>query len=586
MPPFWQRLFPAIQSLAPLLCCVLYCALMTSTGEGAKKKKSLLSPATKRQTTRNVPPPKRPPLTIVLVIDQFRADYLTRFEDTFLPVQTKGKWGGFRVLMEKGAYFPFASYQYVLQNMTAPGHATILTGAYPHLSGIPVNTWLDPTTGLPTESILDKNYPLVRAAQAPSAIAEEKDAIPTGYAPTNLWASTLGDELKMAPQSPASAQQGNPVVISIALKDRAAILLAGHKADGVFWVGPSGQWGTSSFYAQVSAPWLSPLNQAIAQKHSAIAAHALGVPELFGVAFPQDIALGEKSALASPYGLWLTLEATEAALKYYGLGQHAPREDLLAVSLSSHDYVGHQFGPNSPEIASMLEAEDKLLSRFFNDLEGQIPGGLMATTIALTADHGIAPSLITSAGMAGRENLALSEKAIQDDCEKTLQNKFGGLAQNRKWIRLVFDFNFYLDPQTMEQRQDDRAAIEDTLRKCVQNAPGIAYAFSQTQVETHSLPQTPFEHAILSTFVPGRSGSVVAIPKPFYLPQGMTTTHLTPYSYDKTVPLLLMGPQVRQGVYYTEASITDLAPTLSAILGIVPPSSSEGRILHEVIRSK
>ena len=202
---------------------------------------------------------KKPKLIVVLIIDQFRADYLTRFKERFLPAQNKkGAIGGFNYLISNGAYFPYAQYE-ILQAMTGPGHASLLTGSYPYQSGIPINDWYDSQSGKNMYCVEDEASPIV-------GLKENSDLKKIrGMSPKNLIGTTVGDELKNA---------GYPSkVISIALKDRAAILLGGHRADLALWFDPSSfQWVSSKYYLPEDhlPTWVTTLNEEIKIKKSPI----------------------------------------------------------------------------------------------------------------------------------------------------------------------------------------------------------------------------------------------------------------------------------------------------------------------------
>ena len=205
---------------------------------------------------------QKPKLVVLLVIDQFRADYLTRFQDRFLPAKgAKGSIGGFQYLVEKGAWFPQAQYD-LLQNMTGPGHATLLTGAYPYLTGIPNNEWYDKERKAPVYCVEDRSIQWFGGSPDEHA----------GSSPRNLIGSTLGDELKMVSASSR--------VVSIALKDRAAILMGGHRADAVIWMDPFRfQWTSTPFYFENGElpEWVRVVNSGLAaKKHTLVA----GSPEL------------------------------------------------------------------------------------------------------------------------------------------------------------------------------------------------------------------------------------------------------------------------------------------------------------------
>lgn len=353
-----------------------------------------ISPSTKASNTQSI---KKSKLIVVLIIDQFRADYLTRFKERFLPAKnTNGTLGGFNYLISNGAYFPYAQYD-VLQSMTGPGHSTLLSGSYPYQSGIPLNDWYDSKLRENIYCVGDKDSPIV-------GLADNKGY--PGMSPKNFIGSTVGDELKNA---------GYPSkVISIALKDRAAILMGGHRADLSLWFDPkSFQWISSKYYLPDGnlPSWVTKLNEEVKIKKNPTKVWSAKLQETIksyfsttstypndkkiigkiGPNFNHGIAACSPEELSSPYGTELTAQAALRAIDFYELGKNKT-PDLLAVSFSSHDYVGHAFGPNSKEIEDMTVSEDRVISTFLNALKNKIPGGLNEVVVVLSADHGVAPN--------------------------------------------------------------------------------------------------------------------------------------------------------------------------------------------------
>ena len=485
----------------------------------------------------------RPKLILTLVIDQFRADYLTRFEGEFLAPRTKsGEIGGFRHLMSQGAYFPMGEYE-ILHSMTGPGHATILTGAYPYLMGIPVNDWYDPGTR-------DRVYCTEDSAQEIVGFKTTKKHL--GTSPKNLIGSTVGDELKNA---------GYPSrVVSLALKDRAAILMGGSRADLAMWFDKdAGHWVSSTFYRpdRKLPDWVTTLNQNLHAKQ------------------PCD--------LETECGLEMTEVAAEAALQEYKLGQ-GKATDLLAVSFSSHDYAGHHYGPNSPQLETMTLAEDRLISKLLNVVKKRVPGGLANVVVVLTGDHGIPPipELVKKAGVdAGRLTPEKDSAAI----ESYLETKYGKPAQG-KWMPYVADNNFYLNEDAVREKKLDLAAVEEEVKPLLIKNPGVFFVFSRADYLARKLPPGMLEKQILKTYFPKRGGNLVVIPKPFYMEGGggsYEVTHMTGFSYDRTVPIILSGFGFQAGVYPQTAHVVDIAPTLSFLAGTIPPALSEGRVLSEAM---
>ena len=530
---------------------------------------------------------QKPNLIVVLVIDQFRADYLLRFQSRFLPAAgAKGDVGGFRYLLANGAYFPYGEYD-ALQNMTCPGHATILTGAPPYASGIPTNEWFDRVSGQRVYCVEDASAVTVGAPMPKAHL---------GTSPRNLLATTVGDELKNGGYASR--------VVSIALKDRAAIMLGGHRADLALWIDQDAmRWVSSTFYRpeKTLPAWVDGLNARLAaQKGQTLVWRAEGPGsglataqtfggrskftfDEFGASFPHKVALGETPALVSPAGLTMTIDAAIAALSAEKLGaRNVP--DVLALSFSSHDYVGHSFGPNSREIEEMTVAEDREIARLLNALRRQVPGGLANVTIVLTADHGIPAheGYLTKARVpAGR----IDEAGLRAALETHLTKAFGD-AEGGHWIAHSADLGFSFNPAAVRASKRSDVEVQSAARDfLLRRESGFADVFTATQALAHNAGGRTGAQ-LARTFVPGRSADVIGIPRPYFLSSEHPVDHMTGYSYDRTVPIVVVGAHVKPGIHATAAKVIDIAPTLTFILGVVPPDLSEGRVLSEIFGAR
>lgn len=511
----------------------------------------------------------RPKLVVVLVIDQFRADYFTRFQSRFLPAEgANHKLGGFNLLMQRGAYFPFAEYDN-LQNMTCPGHSTILTGAFAYSHGIPLNDWMDRETGQTRYCVEDHSSALVGIESQPKE----------GVSPRALGTTTVGDELK---------NSGNPGrVIAVSLKDRAAVMLGGHRADLAMWFDPDKHvWISSRYYlpkGQVP-DWIDALNRKIASRKGQVvkweSKSATGLSQSSGKEpFSKTYVLGTPESLETPAGGELTTEAAIEAIRHYKLGGGAGT-DVLAVSYSSHDFLGHHFGPNSRELEEMTVAEDAIFAHLLDTIGREIPGGMKNVVVAFTADHGMAPTVDYSLA-AGLEAGFVNEKEFVKRANDLLRTKFG--AVDGEWIIAHREFNYYLNRVAAAQKKVALKDLEDELRAILLKEPYARDAFTATDIREGRFPRG-FERQARATYVHGKSGDVVLIAKPFYMVGSKgSDTHMTAYSYDRSVPLVLMGGRIQPGVYASSARVVDLAPTLSFLLGVLPPAQSEGRVLSEAL---
>ncbi|MGZ3712592.1 MAG: alkaline phosphatase family protein, partial [Bdellovibrionota bacterium] len=506
----------------------------------------------------------------------------SRFESRFLPAKGKaGEIGGFRYLISHGAFFPYAQYD-ILQPMTGPGHATILSGSYPYLGGVPLNEWFGEKQKAKVYCVEDLEFETVGKFIPKAGL---------GTSPRNFLGTTVGDELKNA---------GWPAkVVSIALKDRAAILLGGQRADIALWMNDdSFTWVSSRFYlGKNSLPsWVEKLNTRLTARagvqflwdttpgESAFAISSNQREGKYfksvGESFPHKITRGTMSEVTSPAGLDLTLEAAEGAVEAYQLGS-GKGPDLLALGFSSHDYVGHAFGPNSQENEEMVIAEDKSLARLFKFLDRKVTGGLKNVLFVLTADHGIAPN---SEWLAkDRINAGVVDQAeLKLKIENKLREKFGSPGKI-DWIPYTVDFNFWISREALKEKKVSLEIVSQEVKRFLLQEKAFAYAFTAEDVKLRQLPPGLHERRILKTFVPGRSGDIVGIVRPFYYAKEHTSNHMADYSYDETVPLIIAGAGVKSGKFATKAEIVDIAPTLSFLLGVVPPTLSEGRVLSEAL---
>ncbi len=528
---------------------------------------------------------KRPKLVLVIVVDQFRADYLVRFQKRF------GQ-GGYNELISKGAYYPMAHYS-VLQSMTGPGHAMILTGSLPYQNGIAINLWHQ--DGKAMYCAEDAATRIVGLPEAPhedklaDKPGDKKDVKPskwhlakTGMSSKNLIGDTIGDELKNA---------GYPSrVFTVALKDRSAIMLGGHRADLALWFDSDAfRWVSSTQYLPGGKlpEWVESLNSAIASKKGETyewksAGPATGFTLGAEGPFKHATVIGGKESLSYPFGMELTVEAAERALKENGLGR-GKSTDILAVSLSSHDYMAHAYGPNVRELEEMTVAEDKLVARLIATARKQ--AGAKDVLVAFTADHGGPPSprwLKTTPLKSGY----IDTEGLTQKVEARLTEKFGKPAEGKKWIPFDGDLNLWIDPEVVADRKTSLDAVEAEAKNVLTEKGGIegvAHVFTRADYFARNLPPGLLQKQILNGYYPGRSGNVILIPKPFYFEEGDPVGHMTGYAYDRTVPLILMGSRIKPGVYSQDAEVTDLAPTLAFLLGTIPPSLSEGRVLSEAI---
>jgi predicted AlkP superfamily pyrophosphatase or phosphodiesterase len=519
---------------------------------------------------------RKPRLVLGIVIDQFRYDYLTRFEDLF------GE-GGFRRLLMHGAVFTNANYIYV-PTVTAPGHATFMSGSAPAFHGIIANEWFERETDRRVESVTDDSVKPLGGKTSESR------------SPRRFVGSTLGDQLKLA-------SAGKSKVIGIALKDRAAILPAGKGANGAFWYDDkSGEFVSSTYYFPDLPSWVKQFNQAhLADKYFnkkwekllPESAYERSQPDdspfekyRFGTKFPYVINGGEskigpkfyEQLDESPFANDYVVTFAKAAIEAEGLGQDE-YTDLLTVSFSANDLVGHNFGPYSQEVEDMALRVDRSLADLFSYVDRKV--GLANTIIVFTADHGVAP-IPEHAQAVGLGGGRIDVKTITAAAETALDDRFG----QDNWIRETVAGNIYLDYKTLERRHAKRDEIESVACEAVTKVVGVAECYTRTQLLAKQLTPGLISTRVLNDFYPERNGDVLFILKPYYMTRtGDGTTHGTPYSYDTHVPVIFYGYGIVPGSYSAVSSPSDIAPTLANVLKIEPPSSVVGRVLTEAIRT-
>ena len=347
----------------------------------------------------------RPKLIVVIVIDQFRGDYLERYHDQFAA-------GGFRVLMERGAYFTDCNYDYA-NTRTAPGHATLFTGSYTSGHGILANEWWDPEKKKRVTSVED---------DATKIVGIEGGG--TGASPHNLLSDTLGDELKLA-------TGGKARVFAISLKDRAAVLPGGFSADGAYWIDPkSGSWITSTFYRGELPEWARNFNTGHRAEKFWNLEWKDEMGKVLGSTAPRTGRDGKPAGFyevvgSTPFANQYEFDFAKELMLYEKLGT-GPATDLLAISLSANDILGHQVGPDSSEMRGMALALDRQLAEFFDFLGHQV--GMANVWIALSADHGIAP-LPEFAKSLRLPAAGLDGKALRERINSSLSQKYGKKAE-------------------------------------------------------------------------------------------------------------------------------------------------------------
>jgi predicted AlkP superfamily pyrophosphatase or phosphodiesterase len=497
--------------------------------------------------------PKKPKLVLAVVVDQFRYDYLLRFRSDY--------HGGIARLLSEGAVFADARYIHY-PTVTAVGHSTFMSGATPSVSGIISNEWLDRESDEPVTSVSDKTTQLLGGT--PGA---------TGSSPRRMLVSTLGDELKM------SGQQSK--VIGISIKDRSSILPSGHMADAAYWFENDSQhFVTSSYYMKQLPAWVAkinsdrPLYKYLGADWTALDAKPGDKPLCTMKAGTEVRFCGPIEN--TPFGNELLEEFAEKAIEHEQLGSHNGT-DLLALSFSSNDYVGHQVGPDAPEIRDISRRTDTLLGKLLDFINTRIGQG--NTLVIFTADHGVAPAPnVNNARKMPGGWLTASEYSGKISAQ--LAQKFGA----GDWFRYDAYGQLYLNYKTVAANKADGEAVRRFAAEVARGLPHIARAFTHDDLLHLGTAVDSVGRAVQLGFYGARSADLILVPEPYYMffsPPG--TTHATPYSYDNHVPLIFYGPGIRPGLHHESVTINDVAPTLAAMLGVETPSGASGRILAEIL---
>jgi predicted AlkP superfamily pyrophosphatase or phosphodiesterase len=514
----------------------------------------------------------KPRLVVFLVIDGLPQRQITAYRDQLAP-------DGFARFLDRGAWFSEARYGHSF-TVTAAGHATMLTGAYPHRTGIIGNDWRDASGALVYNT----------GDTSAKYIGHETKPL-DGTSPRNLKVETVGDVLRRA--DPRSK------VIAISGKDRGAILPAGKSGVAYMYQSSDGEFASSTYYMNQHPAWVTEFNaRKGADKYFrtewkpvlAESAYARSVPDSQpwfgpkGGKLPMLMVGGANDSapnpafysalLRSPFADELALDFARAALRGENLGRDEST-DILVVSLSGHDYVNHMWSAESRLSHDHFLHLDRMLQAFFRDLDATVGAGNYVAV--LTADHGFmpAPEMTAAQGQpAGRINGGQALARLNAGLEK----RFGP-------VRLLLGYSgssLLLNRELMAQQKLDANAVAEEARNLLLAEPGFGSAFTERELESGSRGGAPFFEASRKSWHPQVSGQVQYTLKPGWMFASSTsiTTHGSPHEYDNHVPLLFWGPAwVRPGRIDRPVEIVDIAPTLAALLRLPPPAASEGKPL-------
>jgi predicted AlkP superfamily pyrophosphatase or phosphodiesterase len=532
--------------------------------------------ASQRQnaTSASVPALNKPKLVVGIVIDQMRYDYLSRYYNQF------GK-GGFRRLMDEGFNARNNHYHYAA-TYTGPGHTAIYTGSAPALNGIVGNDFYERNAGR-----------LMYCAEDTTVSTVGNNGSAGKMSPRNMLVTTIGDQLKLA-------TDGRARVVGIALKDRGAILPAGHAANGAFWFdSKDGNFISSTFYGPQLPPWVQAFNdrklaeQYIQKKWEMLLPLARYTESTIDDKPYENLMPGETKSVfphefvvqtgspkyeglrTSPFGDELTKQFALAALIGEQLGKHDVT-DMLCVSFSSPDYIGHAFGTHAIETEDNYIRLDKQLAELFGELDASLGAG--SWTAFLSADHGAAdvPGFLEEYripnGVRGGGEIATTIR-------ETLEKAYGP----GKWMITYLNQQVYLNQTLLAEKKIPMQQVYELLQPALLKIKGIANVVNLHNLGAEALPEIQL-NMFRNVYYPNRSGDFYVLQQPGWIEgRNRGTTHGTTYAYDTHVPFLIYGWGVKPGHTFRRTHIHDIAPTVTAILNVLEPSGNIGTPVEEAI---
>ena len=536
---------------------------------------------------------ERPKLVVLLVFDQMRGDYLSRWFDLYPE-------GGFRRMTGEGAWFADCHYPYA-NTLTAPGHATLATGCSPQKHGIVGNEWFDLASGKAVSCVEAGRYTLIPPQALDPNEKKDKDADKKSrsVSPETLLSPTLADAIKK--------QFGKEArVVALSLKDRSSILPGGKSPDACYWADAAGRFVTSTYYRDRIHPWVADFNK------SAYGDRWLGKswdrlrPDVDYVkwAGPDDV-VGEgkgsgqgrtfphpfdggkdksmkvyRAAVAnSPMGNELLWELAKKAIDAEKLGTRAT-PDFLSLSFSSNDLVGHAWGPDSQEVLDTTLRTDVLVKDILNTLDAKVGKGKYV--VVLSADHGVCPVPEVSRDRkldAGRADYQLLLGASEDFLDEKFPEVDATAKDMNPWIASARSNMLYLDRKKLKRRKIERAEVEKALAVWLRKHPGIRATYTRAEMTADKMLDE-IGRKVKSSYHPDRSGDVAVVLKPYWIPGDYLTgtTHGSPYPYDTHVPLVVFGTNVKPGKREGRVSPEHAAVILAASLGIDPPGDAVKKV--------
>lgn len=515
----------------------------------------------------------KPKLVIGLVVDQMRWDYLYKFSNRY------GN-DGFKRLIKEGFSCENTFIPY-MPTHTAPGHASIYTGSVPALHGIMGNNWYDRRVRRTVYCTEDSTVKSIGTTAASGKMS-----------PRNIWSNTVTDELRLA-------SNFHNKTIAVALKDRGAIIPGGHTANAAYWFdNNTGGWISSSFYMDSLPAWVTKVNEKkmpdvyLKQNWNTLypintyTQSSADVKNYEGKLpgednnFPHETAGITKNKYESfrytPYGNTYTLDFARSAIEAERLGKSGST-DFLSISLSSPDYIGHAFGPNSIEIEDNYLRLDRDLAAFFKYLDAQIGKGQYL--LFLTSDHGVAhvPGFAVENKLPG---VNVDDQQIRKSLNDSLEKEY----KVASLIEHTSNYYLFLNHELIKKNNLEAEAIKATIIRLLLKSQAIGAAFDPAVINKTSLPDR-VKMVFANGYNQKLSGDVQYLFKPQWYDAWSTgASHGVWNPYDSHIPLIWFGWNIKPGKLNREVYMTDIAPTLAALLHIQAPNATIGKVIEEAIK--
>lgn len=492
---------------------------------------------------------EKPKLVVGIVVDQMRYDYIYRFWDDF------GK-DGFKKLVNEGHFFRNAQFGY-MPTFTGPGHASIYTGTTPSVHGIISNDWYDKT-----------NDTILYCTGDDAIHSVGTDSADGKMSPHLMLTTTFSDELKLF---------NNGKVIGISLKDRGAILPAGHSADAAYWMDSNGKWISSSYYMDVLPLWLQEVNE-----KDGVEKYMSGIWKVKNeFTYNLDTLLkvnGRGAIKRTPFGNTILNDLAIRILKEEKLGKNKTT-DCLFVSFSSTDYIGHQYGPHAPELVDTYIRLDKDIAQLLKSIDSKV--GFENVVLFLTADHGVVSEpkeLLERKIPAG-----YFESTVMIDGLKLHLNTIFGEGE---WVKNYSNNQLFLNHTLITEKGLELEKVQQICANFLLNIDGVKNTFTAKQMHDNEY-QNSFHSLIQRGYNQKRSGDVMVALQTGWISkywENGGTTHGSSYSYDTHVPLIFWGGKIKQGTTDRKVNIRDIAPSISTILGTAYPNGCTGNPLVEITK--